>query len=404
MNPSQPSSFRMKRAEYICLSAATMMLTALGIDIMLPALSDLRHHFGLQPDSTATANVIVFFFMGQVAQLLFGILSDRFGRLPVLRIGFPLYIIGGIAAAYAPSLEFMFAARFIAGVGASAVFTTTIAGVRDRFAGDQMARVMSFILTIFLFTPIIAPFLGIAILSLGSWKTVFLTPPLFAVLVFFWSLRLDESHPAARRSSLNWASIRRSLVHILGNRIFLRYTTITTLLFATLSVYVSGSERIVGELYGRPELFSWIFAGIGLVMSFAALFNARLSTRYGARRTIRSLLFVYTIVAAILLLLTFMENELPGIAVFFIGVGVLMAINLAIEPNSSALALEPLGQNAGIAASVYGTIFFFIGSSIGAVISQLMAHSVLPLVISFFMLGCMGLLLACTDGLHIKKS
>jgi DHA1 family bicyclomycin/chloramphenicol resistance-like MFS transporter len=393
----------MKRAEYICLSAATMMLTALGIDIMLPALGELRHHFGLQPDSTATANVIVFFFMGQVAQLIFGILSDRFGRLPILRIGFPLYITGGIAAAYAPSLELMVAARFMAGMGAAAVFTTTIAGVRDRFAGDQMARVMSFILTVFLFTPIIAPFLGIGILSLGSWKAVFLTPPLFAVLVFIWSLRLDESHPAARRTPLNWTSTKKSLTHILGNRSFLRYTIITTFLFATLSVYVSGSERIVGEMYGRPELFPWIFAGIGLVMSFAALFNARLSIRYGAKRTIRSLLLIYTVIAAILLLVTFMENDLPGMAVFFTGVGLLMAINLAIEPNSSALALEPLGQNAGLAASVYGTIFFFIGSSIGALISQLMANNVLPLTVGFFILGCTGLLLAWTDKLHLKR-
>ena len=74
-----------------------------------------------------------------------------------------------------------------------------------------------------------------------------------------------------------------------------------------------------------------------------------------------------------------------------------MAINLAIEPNSSALALEPMGQTAGLAASVYGTIFFFVGSLLGAVMSQLMTHSVLPLVIGFFVLGSIGLVLASLD-------
>jgi MFS transporter, DHA1 family, multidrug resistance protein len=183
---------KMKPAEFITLSACTMMLTALGIDIMLPAFAQLRVHLGLTADSTATAKIISFFFMGQVAQIIFGALSDRFGRLPILRVGFPLYIMGGIAATFAPSLEIMLAARFVAGMGASAVFMTTIAGVRDRFVGNKMARIMSLIFTIFLCTPVIAPFLGVAILSVASWQAVFLTPPLFAVIVFLWSLRLKS--------------------------------------------------------------------------------------------------------------------------------------------------------------------------------------------------------------------
>src|SRR5690606_33445884 len=114
-------------------------------------------------DSTETAQIISFFFMGQVAQIIFGTLSDRFGRLPIMRIGFPLYIIGGIAAAFALSMETMLAARFVAGMGASAVFMITVAGVRDRFVGNDMARIMSMVFTIFLFTPVLAPFLGMAI-------------------------------------------------------------------------------------------------------------------------------------------------------------------------------------------------------------------------------------------------
>ena len=182
---------KIKSAEFIALSACTMTLTALGIDIMLPVFAEVRAHFNLPQDSTATAQIIGFFFMGQIAQIVFGALSDRFGRLAILRVGFPLYIVGGIAAAFAPSLALMYAARFLAGMGASAVFMTTIAGVRDRFVGDQMARIMSLVFTIFLFTPIFAPFLGLAIVSISSWRMVFLTPPLFAVVVFLWSIRLE---------------------------------------------------------------------------------------------------------------------------------------------------------------------------------------------------------------------
>src|SRR4051812_10803096 len=103
--------------EFIALSACTMTLTALGIDIMLPVFAELRSYFGLSHESTATADIITFFFMGQIAQFIFGVLSDRYGRLPILRLGFPLYIVGGVAAAFAPSLPLMFAARFIAGMG-----------------------------------------------------------------------------------------------------------------------------------------------------------------------------------------------------------------------------------------------------------------------------------------------
>jgi DHA1 family bicyclomycin/chloramphenicol resistance-like MFS transporter len=90
---------KMKSGEFIALSACTMALTALGIDIMLPAFAAIRQDFGLSASSTATANIVSYFFMGQVAQIIFGIISDRYGRLAILRIGFPLYIISGVAAA-----------------------------------------------------------------------------------------------------------------------------------------------------------------------------------------------------------------------------------------------------------------------------------------------------------------
>jgi DHA1 family bicyclomycin/chloramphenicol resistance-like MFS transporter len=388
---------KMKTPEFIALSACTMMLTALGIDIMLPAFGAIREHFHLPSDSTATAKIISFFFMGQVAQLIFGTLSDRYGRLSILRIGFPLYIIGGIAAAFAPDLTIMLAARFVAGMGASAILMTTVAGVRDRFVGDQMARIMSLVFTIFLFIPIVAPFLGVAILSVASWKMVFLTPPLFAVIVFLWSLRLEESLPREQRIPLDWRNIMRSMKTVMSNRTFLRYMAVSTFLFSGLSSYVASSEHIVGKIYGRPHLFAWIFASIGVLMSCFTLLNARLSSKYGARRVIRWLLGIYTVIGALLLLYTIIAGDPPGMLLFFIGVAFLMAINLAVEPNSSALALEPMGNMAGMASSIYGTAFFFIGAALGALISHLMHHSVLPIVVSFFVLGLISLLLVFSD-------
>jgi MFS transporter, DHA1 family, multidrug resistance protein len=388
---------KMKQGEFIALSACTMTLTALGIDIMLPAFAALREHFGLPPESTMPAQIISFFFMGQVAQIVFGTLSDRFGRLAILKVGFPLYIIGGLAAAFAPGIGLMLAARFVAGVGASAVFTTTIAGVRDRFVGDEMARIMSLVFTIFLFTPVVAPFLGIAILSVGSWQMVFLTPPLFAVVVFVWSLRLEESLPKDQRIVLNWSGVSGSIRDVITNKTFMRYTMITTVLFAALSSYVASSEHIIGDIYGRPELFPWIFGGMGLVMSLCSLMNSRLSSKFGARKSINSLLMVYMSAAVLLLLTAMVLGDPPPMPLFFGAIIVLMSVNLMIEPNSSALALEPLGKVAGIAASVYGTIFFAIGALAGAVISAWMTTGVYPLVVSYVVFGVVGVMLAFSN-------
>lgn len=389
----------MKQSEFIGLSAASMTLTALGIDIMLPAFAALREHFGLNTNDTAAAQIISFFFMGQISQLLFGVLSDRYGRIKILRIGFPLYIAGGIGAAFAPTLEWMFVARFIAGMGASAVFMSTIAGVRDRFKGDQMARIMSLILSIFLFTPILAPFIGVGILQFFGWQAVFITPPFFAILVFIWSFRLKESLDQSHRVSLSFSSIASSARSVLTNFTFLRYTLITTVLFMVFSSYIASSELIIGEIYHHPELFIWIFAGIGVLLSICSYFNSRLTVRFGARRTLHVLLLAYTLVAMVLLIVTFLYGDPPAMWVFFVLVALLVALNVTIEPNSSALALEPMGAHAGMAASIYGTSFFFLGASVGAFISDMIGQSLWPMIIGFVVCSVISTFLAFSDRL-----
>ncbi|WP_224069752.1 MFS transporter [Arachidicoccus terrestris] len=388
---------KIKSGEFIALSASSMMLTALGIDIMLPVFGAVGNYFELPPDSNVTANIVVFFFMGQIAQLIFGILSDHFGRLTILRIGFPLYIISGVIAAFAPSLPVMFVARFVAGMGASAVFSTTVAGVRDRFVGDQMARIMSLIFTVFLFTPVFAPFLGKIILAISTWHMVFLAPSLFAAFVFLWSFRLEESLPKQSRRPVNWNNIQSSFVKIVMNRQFIRYAGTSTILFAAFSAYIASSEYIIAEKFGHPELFTWIFAGIGLLMAFTTSLNARLVNRFGARRTLRGLIVIYTTIGGLLLLYTILSGHTPRMWVFFLAVAPMLALNLAIEPNSSALGLEPLGDTAGFASAIYGTFFFFIGASLGSVVSHYLVNGVLPLILCFFGGGVIAFLLIYSD-------
>lgn len=378
---------RIGSGEFIALTACIMLLTAMAIDIMLPAFDDLRVHFGLGSESTATAQIVTFFFLGQIGQLAYGPLSDRFGRLAILRIGFVLYIGGCIAAAILPSLNGILLARFVVGMGAAAMTVSAVAGVRDRFAGDKMARTMSLILTIFLFVPVVAPLLGSAILSVSSWQVVFLTPAVIAAAVFVWSLRLDESLLPERRLKLDLSTLIQSSRRVVGNAAFVRYTAVTTILFSAFSSYVGSSERMISEIYGRPDLFVWIFAAIGITMALFTFLNAQFVGRFGARRTVRSLLTAYVIVAGLLLGLTLALDGTPNIFIFFALVALLQGINVAVSPNGSALALESLGSTAGMAAAINGTSFFVIGSILGSFIDRFLVSSVTPLAIGYVIAG-----------------
>ncbi|ULT23409.1 hypothetical protein KUH03_30085 [Sphingobacterium sp. E70] len=122
--------------------------------------------------------------------------------------------------------------------------------------------------------------MGSAILHISSWKTVFLIPPTFGLIIFLWSMRLEESLPKTKRIPLSLSSLRKSVKIVLNNRTFLRYITITTLLFSALSAYVASSEHIIGEIYRAPTLFKWIFGGMGMFMALSTFTNSYLSSRY----------------------------------------------------------------------------------------------------------------------------
>ena len=379
--------------EFIALSACCMMLTAIGIDVMLPAFAAIRHDFEIEANSTSTAYIVTVFLWGQLFQILFGPMSDRLGRIYVLRLGFVFYILGSLAAAWSGSLVFMVIARFVAGAGASAVFMTVIAMVRDRYSGDEMARVMSFVFTIFLFTPVVAPFLGWAVLKFYSWRTVFMVPPVFAIFILVWSLRMKETLPVESRSKSKVSEQFLLLKTVIRAPSFLRYTCITTLLFGGISAYVSNAELIIGDIYSLPGLFPWIFACIGITMAMGALLNSKLVVLYGAKKTITVLLSLYLAMGIIMLVGVCFQMPLPNLYFFFTCIALLLGLNLAIEPNSSALAMVNVGSNAGTASALYGTCFFFGGALLGSLISFLLSFSLIAMAAGFASIGLFTFLL-----------
>ena len=173
--------------------ALIMAMNAIAIDIMLPAFPEIREATGLTPDSAEVGQLVTAFFLGMaLSQVPAGVLADRFGRKPVLHVGLVVYALGAVGAMLAPTLGWMLVARFVWGLGAGGPRVVAIATVRDRFRGDQMARVMSTVMAMLILAPFIAPSFGSLLMAIGPWQLVFGAPRRGAIVLNVWALRLPR--------------------------------------------------------------------------------------------------------------------------------------------------------------------------------------------------------------------
>ena len=176
-----------------------MATQAIAVDTMLPALPAIAHDLGVT-DSNRAQWVITSYIAGVgLGQLFWGILSDRFGRRPVLLSGMTLYVMAALAVGMAGSFEALLAWRFAHGIAAaSMVIARSI--IRDLYGGRQMARVMSLTFIVFIMVPIVAPSIGQLVLLLAPWRALFHVFAAFAAIVLLWVyFRLPETlHPEYR--------------------------------------------------------------------------------------------------------------------------------------------------------------------------------------------------------------
>ena len=384
---------RISTREFIVMMSMITALTAMAIDFMSPAFGEIREHFEMGAASTSAALIITVFFLGEVSQVLFGPLSDRFGRLPVLRAGFLIYAVSAIASAFAPSFPIMLGARFIWGLGAAALQVSANAIIRDRYHGDEMARVLSIVMSIFLMVPILAPVAGAALLSVSSWQVVFSFPAVLALGVFVWSLRLAESRPVSNMIALEFGAVVRAFRYVASNRQTVRYTVGSLFLFAAFSSFLSSFERVIGEIYGRPSLFPYAFAGIASVTALMMVTNSRLVTRFGTKPTVIRLVMSYVAGAAVYAMLTIFADGVPHLVVTIVALSVVLTLNSASSVNFGALALEPMGEQAGIAASAYGSIYIGGGALLGSLIDRQLTDSLTPWALALLASAVMAFLL-----------
>lgn len=395
-SPKSPATIQVPSfPEFVLLIACVMSLGSLSIDNLLPAFGPIQADFAIPNPNDLQLLITAYMVPFAIMQLAYGPVSDMIGRRPALMSGLAIYLVGGVVATLASSFSMLLIGRAIQGAGLAATRVLTVAIVRDRFSGREMARVMSITLMIFIIVPILAPASGSLLLLLGSWHWIFGTVVCLAMLIAAWFyMRMPETlHPEYRRP-LSLEQIASAVRTTVSNRVSIGYATAMGLMFGCLMAYIGSAQQIFEtEVFHLGALFPLAFGGIALLMGVASFTNASLVRRLGMRRLSHIGIFGFTLVAAIQVIVALLFGGRPPLLLY----ASIFAINQFLfsltMPNFNAIAMEPLGAIAGTASSFIGSYTTLMGALLGLVIGRSFNGTVIPLSIGYFCLGAACLLI-----------
>lgn len=397
MNPGSVPGGDAQRSgvEFVLLMAAMMSLVALCIDVMLPAFPWIAADLDVASANDVQLVVATMFVGLAVGQPLYGPLSDSIGRKPAMHAGFAILAAGTLLALFANSFAVLLAGRFLQGLGAAGPRTVSIALVRDRFRGSDMARVMSFIMTVFILVPILAPAVGQGVLLLtGHWRAIFAFILLFSVAVQVWlTLRQPETLPPALRRPFTLVSVRMAIFEVLRNAPAMVYTLVAGCTFGAFMGYLNTCQQIFGAQYGLGARFPLVFAGLALSAGLAAMLNGHLVVRLGMHRLTFAALHVIMVLSWSLFLLGWATGGQPPLWAFLSPLVAWFFCIGFIFGNINAMAMEPLGHVAGSAAAVIGTLTTLLAVALGFLTGRAYDGTVLSLVTGFAVLTTASVLL-----------
>lgn len=378
--------------EFVVLIAGLMSLNALAIDAMVPALPAIGEALDVADENRRQLVVSLYVLGFGLTQIVYGPLSDRFGRKPVLVVSLFLYVGFALACWAAPSFTLLLAARMAQGGAAASTRVLVVSIVRDRFEGARMARIMSLAFLVFLLIPMLAPVFGQLTLLVASWRAIFFGLALGGAVMLLWTLvRLPETLRPEYRRRLDVRTIWNGVCETITNRQSLGYTLAFTLMMASLMGYINSIQQIVFDIFGRPELIAATFAAVALPMAFTSWLNSRIVERIGTRRVAHAGLICFTLAA--LTHLGLVLGGGVGLWLFIALQGLTMACFGLASANFGALAMQPLGHVAGTASSVQGTIGTIGGALLGLAVGQSFDGTLVPMVGGFAAFGALALLI-----------
>lgn len=361
---------------FVFTAASVMAIGPLSIDMYLPSLPALQEHFGA--DTAATQLTLSSYFVGlAIGQLIYGPVSDRFGRRAPLLFGLALYSLVSLACAYAPGMYGLVLLRFLQALGGCAGMVITRAMVRDLFPPQEMARILSMLVLIMGVAPILAPLIGGQIFLVMGWRAIFLVMTAYSLLCFLGIYMLPEtSH--YRSEALRFGNVIAGYVRLLRHRRFMGYALSGGVAQAGMFAYISGSSFVFIEIYGvSPAHFGWFFGSIAFGLISAAQINAVVLKRYRSEYVLRVALLANACSGVVLLI-----DALTGFGGF---AGIVIPLWCGMSclgfsfPNSTAGAMAPFGDRAGMAAALLGTLQFGFAAISGSVVGHLLNGTAVPM-------------------------
>jgi len=395
MNQTTDSSPKsgIREFEFIALMAFLMSNVALSIDAILPALPEIGLALEVT-DSSQLQLVVVMIFLGLgLGELVFGTLSDSFGRKPIVYIGVGVFTIASLVVVFAPSLEIFLIGRVFQGIGLSAARSVSIAIIRDTYDGDRMARIMSFIMTIFILVPMIAPMLGQLILEYYNWQTIFYLQLLFIGITIVWfALRQRETLAKEKKIPISKSLFINGVKEFFRHKQSVIYTFISGIIQGSFIAYLSSSQQIFQVQYGMVEEFPLIFGGLAFSFGMASLLNGFLVVKYGMLKLVNSSLYIF-VGCSLTYILIFGTASNPSLTTLlsflffqFLSLGFIFG-------NLSSLTMQPIGHIAGVGAATYSFISILVAVTIAIFVGQFIETTVMPMFIGFFIAGVISFIL-----------
>ncbi len=392
MEQSTPSSQQLSFSEFIALMALLMSLVALSTDAMLPALQVMEEDLSVASVQETQLVVTILFLGMAIGQFFYGPLSDQIGRKKGIYIGLVLFILGSVLSWFAEDFSTMLAGRFLQGLGAAGSKIVVVAMIRDLYAGASMARIMSFIMGVFILVPVLAPAMGQAIFLLWGWRAIFFSFILLGLLGGVWlALRQSETLQPDRRILVTPANLWAGTRQTFTTPTALGYMLASGIVFGPFVGYLSSAQQIFQSIYDVGEAFPYYFAALALSIGAASMLNGRIVMSMGMLPLVRIALITATIIAAVFLAVSYFYDFVPPLTLFvatfalmFFAIGILFG-------NLNSLAMEDVGEIAGIASAIIGAVSTFLAMVIAWLIGSFYDGTLMPLTAAFVITGLLTL-------------
>lgn len=381
--------------EFIFLVALLTAMVAMSIDTMLPAIGSMAGEFGVS-DPNRRQFIITGFFAGMtLGTLVSGPISDSAGRKPTIFAGLLVYLAGSLLCVFATSFEMLLAGRVLQGFGAASPRIVSMAMVRDGQSGAAMARIMSFVMSVFMLVPIVAPSIGQLVLLVASWRMIFVgLIGIAAIAALFLELRQEETLPRDKRTRFSVANLFSAAKEFFRFPIAWGYTFAVGFIFAAFIAYLGTSQQIFAEQYQQGKLFALWFGLFAVAIACAMIFNGRMVMRHGMRRMTTWAVRSSIVISAVFLVLALFTAGHPPLWIFGIYMFATFFCCGILFGNYNAMAMEPVGHIAGMAAAISGAVSSLVALLVGGWIGQQYDGTILPLVSGYLGMGILAFLVS----------